>query len=140
MDQVNTTQLSGGAKINRIFHERFPFELVKVRTPWLNISPAPLSHPTYFCSYSWRQTTERCEEKLVMQSKTNSVSGQLLCLYLSSSLPSPLLLSPFPLSLLPLSPPFPPSPLPPSLLIPLLRLPLPTRSGSGCSHQTWPLK
>ena len=31
MDQVNTTQLSGGAKINRIFHERFPFELVKVR-------------------------------------------------------------------------------------------------------------
>jgi len=29
-DQLNTTQLSGGAKINRIFHERFPFELVKV--------------------------------------------------------------------------------------------------------------
>ncbi len=25
------TELSGGAKINRIFHERFPFELVKVR-------------------------------------------------------------------------------------------------------------
>ena len=24
------TELSGGAKINRIFHERFPFELVKV--------------------------------------------------------------------------------------------------------------
>ena len=23
-------ELSGGAKINRIFHERFPFELVKV--------------------------------------------------------------------------------------------------------------
>lgn len=29
-DQVDTVQLSGGAKINRIFHERFPFELVKV--------------------------------------------------------------------------------------------------------------
>lgn len=30
-DQVDTNELSGGAKINRIFHERFPFELVKVR-------------------------------------------------------------------------------------------------------------
>lgn len=30
-DQVDTSNLSGGAKINRIFHERFPFELVKVR-------------------------------------------------------------------------------------------------------------
>lgn len=29
-DQVDTVQLSGGAKINRIFHERFPFELSKV--------------------------------------------------------------------------------------------------------------
>lgn len=31
-DQVDTVELSGGAKINRIFHERFPFELVKVIT------------------------------------------------------------------------------------------------------------
>ncbi|XP_017695305.1 PREDICTED: dynamin-2-like, partial [Lepidothrix coronata] len=31
-DQVDTVELSGGARINRIFHERFPFELVKVRT------------------------------------------------------------------------------------------------------------
>lgn len=30
-DQVDTLELSGGARINRIFHERFPFELVKVR-------------------------------------------------------------------------------------------------------------
>lgn len=29
-DQVDTYELSGGAKINRIFHERFPFDLVKV--------------------------------------------------------------------------------------------------------------
>ncbi|XP_067115147.1 dynamin-2-like isoform X1 [Osmerus mordax] len=29
-DQVDTANLSGGAKINRIFHERFPFELVKM--------------------------------------------------------------------------------------------------------------
>lgn len=32
-DQVDTSNLSGGAKINRIFHERFPFELVKVTGP-----------------------------------------------------------------------------------------------------------
>ncbi|XP_017158779.1 dynamin-1-like [Poecilia reticulata] len=29
-DQVETYELSGGAKINRVFHERFPFELVKL--------------------------------------------------------------------------------------------------------------
>lgn len=33
-DQVDTNELSGGAKINRIFHERFPFELVKVGVSW----------------------------------------------------------------------------------------------------------
>ena len=31
-DTIDTMQLSGGAKINRIFHERFPFELVKVKS------------------------------------------------------------------------------------------------------------
>ncbi|XP_056336782.1 dynamin 3a isoform X1 [Danio aesculapii] len=31
-DQVDTVQLSGGAKINRIFHERFPFELGKMES------------------------------------------------------------------------------------------------------------
>ena len=29
---VNLAELSGGAKINRIFHERFPYDLVKVCT------------------------------------------------------------------------------------------------------------
>jgi len=29
-DNVSTKELSGGAKINRIFFERFPFEVVKV--------------------------------------------------------------------------------------------------------------
>lgn len=29
-DQVDTANLSGGARINRIFHEQFPCELVKV--------------------------------------------------------------------------------------------------------------
>uniref|UniRef100_A0A665VXD9 Interferon-induced GTP-binding protein Mx n=1 Tax=Echeneis naucrates TaxID=173247 RepID=A0A665VXD9_ECHNA len=30
-DKVDTVNLSGGAKINRIFHERFPYELVKIK-------------------------------------------------------------------------------------------------------------
>lgn len=29
-DIVDTVNLSGGARINRIFHERFPYELIKV--------------------------------------------------------------------------------------------------------------
>jgi len=29
-DHVSTKELSGGARINRIFFERYPFELVKV--------------------------------------------------------------------------------------------------------------
>ena len=29
-DAIDTKELSGGARINRIFHERFPYELVKV--------------------------------------------------------------------------------------------------------------
>jgi len=34
--EIDTRELSGGAKINRIFHERFPFELVRVSNnyPW----------------------------------------------------------------------------------------------------------
>lgn len=35
-DQVDTAELSGGARINRIFHERFPFELVKVNASIFN--------------------------------------------------------------------------------------------------------
>ena len=30
-DGLGSQELSGGAKISRIFHERFPFELVKVQ-------------------------------------------------------------------------------------------------------------
>lgn len=29
-DKVDTVSLSGGARINRIFHERFPYDLLKV--------------------------------------------------------------------------------------------------------------
>uniref|UniRef100_A0AAQ6IPF1 Interferon-induced GTP-binding protein Mx n=1 Tax=Anabas testudineus TaxID=64144 RepID=A0AAQ6IPF1_ANATE len=31
-DKVDTVNLSGGARINRIFHERFPYELVKIES------------------------------------------------------------------------------------------------------------
>lgn len=30
-DDVSTSELSGGARINRLFHERFPFEMVKIQ-------------------------------------------------------------------------------------------------------------
>lgn len=42
-DQIDTYELSGGARINRIFHERFPFELVKVG--WA--APGPSRAPSY---------------------------------------------------------------------------------------------
>lgn len=29
-DEVNTSELSGGAKINCLFHERFPYEIAKM--------------------------------------------------------------------------------------------------------------
>lgn len=34
-NDVNTQELSGGARINRLFIERFPFELVKVSRYYL---------------------------------------------------------------------------------------------------------
>ena len=35
-DTIDTKELSGGAKINRIFHERFPYELVKVMSDFIH--------------------------------------------------------------------------------------------------------
>ena len=43
--EISTVELSGGAKINRIFHERFPFELVKVCV--LQKSLTVKNHPIY---------------------------------------------------------------------------------------------
>lgn len=40
-DKVDTVSLSGGARINRIFHERFPYELIKV---WDSASAFERSH------------------------------------------------------------------------------------------------
>jgi len=39
--EIDTRELSGGAKINRIFHERFPFELVRVSNNNYIITVAP---------------------------------------------------------------------------------------------------
>lgn len=36
-DNVSTKELSGGAKINRIFFERYPFALVKVEQVFHNV-------------------------------------------------------------------------------------------------------
>jgi hypothetical protein len=47
-DQVDTLELSGGAKINRIFHERFPFEIVKVCTECYFFPFHSTSFPHYF--------------------------------------------------------------------------------------------
>ena len=53
---VNLAELSGGAKINRIFHERFPYDIVKVRMVYicalkvLGLWWVPLTVRT-FCGY-----------------------------------------------------------------------------------------
>ena len=56
-DQIDTYELSGGARINRIFHERFPFELVKVgwsprgrgERGGLELPSSPQDFHTYLC-------------------------------------------------------------------------------------------
>merc|ERR1711981_954377 len=48
---VNCAELSGGAKINRIFHERFPYEIVR-----LNL------------------TKRSCDERLLLRSATSTAS------------------------------------------------------------------
>lgn len=55
-DQIDTYELSGGARINRIFHERFPFELVKVGqatlgTGWLR-TPSPSLRSLSVCAFA----------------------------------------------------------------------------------------
>ena len=38
-DEIDTLELSGGARINRVFHERFPYELVKVKLDSVSFIP-----------------------------------------------------------------------------------------------------
>ena len=54
-DTIDTKELSGGAKINRIFHERFPYELVKVKG---SIYMIYMYNP-YKLTLSLRQTTKQ---------------------------------------------------------------------------------
>lgn len=54
-DQIETYELSGGARINRIFHERFPFELVKVR---INTR-----------THSWAHTHTQTETRLTTETE-----------------------------------------------------------------------
>ena len=53
-DQIDTYELSGGARINRIFHERFPFEVVKVgrAPPTAGQKGSPPSHPLTYLELS----------------------------------------------------------------------------------------
>lgn len=48
--EISTKELSGGAKINRIFHERFPFELVKVSSVGILL----LFEPLYYLLMKYR--------------------------------------------------------------------------------------
>ena len=49
-DLVSKGQLTGGAKINKIFHERFPFELVKVCT-YVCVCAYYVCVYVYVCAY-----------------------------------------------------------------------------------------
>ena len=141
MDQVNTTQLSGGAKINRIFHERFPFELVKVRSLWVNIFPTLLKHQescfVYTAGDGRQRDAERnqlCNQKPTWCQVSFCISGSFSFFTDLSCCP------PLPsLSLLSLSPPslfFPP----PSSSSSSSCSHTHTHTGWVCSHQIWPLK
>lgn len=71
-DQIDTYELSGGARINRIFHERFPFELVKVLLP--HAADIHLLFPVvcyYFCLSLY---------SLLLLYFISGLSLQLLCL------------------------------------------------------------
>ena len=50
-DKIDTVNLSGGARINKIFHERFPHELLKVCDPMYDFYfYHASSNKTLFCS------------------------------------------------------------------------------------------
>lgn len=73
-DQVDTLELSGGAKINRIFHERFPFELVKVFIHLGNV--------TFCLMYSYFNTkSTKAKIKLDVRNMIFTVEEISLCDY-----------------------------------------------------------
>jgi len=77
--EVSTKELSGGAKINRIFNERFPFELVKVTY----FCPFSIRNPTYFNLFfvrsRWSLMRKSYGERLLSPSRTPMVSGRRDC-------------------------------------------------------------
>lgn len=83
-DQVDTYELSGGAKINRIFHERFPFELVKVNMLyrhrhdyWLqNISGTGKLMFSTCLICSWRAMRRLYVKRSATPSRTSMESGE----------------------------------------------------------------
>lgn len=81
-DQVDTLELSGGARINRIFHERFPFELVKVSAQ----PGACIRHPDVFGLHLGLKPSSkpRCHELCIVLKAAVSKHG--LCLLRSHSL------------------------------------------------------
>ncbi|KAI5104682.1 dynamin-2, partial [Silurus meridionalis] len=73
-DQVDTIELSGGAKINRIFHERFPFELVKAKKRGLLKYVSKYFLFFFSSNCRWSAMTRRCAERSATLSKTFTAS------------------------------------------------------------------
>lgn len=74
---VSTQELSGGAKINRLFHERFPFEIVKV---YIFIILFFIINEVYY--FRWKSMKKRCVEKFNMRFEIFMASG--MCQQLSN--------------------------------------------------------
>lgn len=96
-DNVDTVSLSGGAKINQIFHEVFPFELTKVRVtksracssnpgvaalmnqPWLFLKKVTFGCVLFFCLFlRWSRMRRSCGRRSATPLGTFTVSGAVL--------------------------------------------------------------
>lgn len=91
-DQIDTAELSGGARINRIFHERFPFELVKVCRLQVNQVFCNRNNGliTFSSTCRWSLMKKSSAERSATPSRTFTESGTS-ALQLSSA-PLPLIL------------------------------------------------
>lgn len=80
-DTIDTKELSGGAKINRIFHERFPYELVKVMSDFIHF----FNRLTADCSCKLMKKGKRYWGKShdkISQSQLQSVLIKWACEYM----------------------------------------------------------
>lgn len=91
-DQIDTAELSGGARINRIFHERFPFELVKVRSCRPQVNRAFYSRNSRVLTFSstcrWSLMRKSSAGRSATPSRTFTESGTSALQPLPTSLPS----------------------------------------------------